>query len=231
MAIIRHSQEIDEKKAKFLAMSQEEFDKYMCEKYPVMFEQRHKSMKESCMYWGFEIGKGWYWILADLCEKLDAIYKKTGVYASFSQVKEKYGVACFYHAIGMKSNIFKRLYRRLRGRDWYGRDEKKFRVWADVIDTLCEEAEALSSYICDTCAKDVENNIRIGTWYYGTCEECLLKWRPHYKEEIDYWNRCNEVKELAVDAIYYADNGGLIAMEALAKQLEEARKNGTNKNN
>lgn len=231
MAIVRYSLYIDEQKKKFLAMSQEEFDNYICKKYPVMFEGRKKSMRESCLFFGFEIGKGWYWILADLCEKLDVIYKKTGIYAPFSQVKEKYGEACFYHGVEMKSNIFQRLYRRLRRRDWYGRDEKKFRAWSEIIDTLCSEAEELSSYICDSCGESIDGPIRIGTWYYGTCEECLVKWRSSYKEEIEYWNKHNEVKEKIVDALYRADNGGLIAIEALAKQLEETRKNGTNQNN
>jgi len=231
MAIIRHSKEIDEKKKFFLAMSPEEFDNYMCKKYPRMFEQRRKNMKETCMCWGFEIGKGWYWILADLCEKLDAIYKKTGIYASFSQVKEKYGEACFYHGVGMKSSIVQRLYRRLRRRDWYGRDEKKFRVWCEIIDTLCSEAEELSSYICDSCAESIDGPIRIGTWYYGTCEECLVKWRSSYKEEVEYWNKHNEIKRKIVDALYCADDAGLTAIENLAKALKETRKNGTNQNN
>lgn len=231
MAIIRYSQEIDEAKKFFLAMSPEKFDNYMCKKYPLMFEGRKKNMTESCMYWGMEIGKGWYWILADLCEKLDTIYKKTGIYASFSQVKEKYGEACFYHGVGTKCNIFQKLYRRLRGKDWCWRDEKKFGVWCEIIDSLCSEAEELSSYICDSCGESIDGPIRIGMWYYGTCEECLIKWRPSYKEEVEYWNRHNEVKEKIVDALYYADAGGLIAIEALAKQLEETRKNGTNQNN
>ena len=37
------------------------------EKYPNLFENRHKSPMESCMSFGVEVGKGWYDIISDLC--------------------------------------------------------------------------------------------------------------------------------------------------------------------
>lgn len=44
----------------------EELDKLLCEKYPKMMVNRNKDMRETCMYWGFECGDGWYNILDQL---------------------------------------------------------------------------------------------------------------------------------------------------------------------
>jgi len=56
-----------------------ELDKKLCEKYPKIFVNRTKSMQESCMYWGFECGDGWYGIIDALCEALTYTYT-TGVH-------------------------------------------------------------------------------------------------------------------------------------------------------
>jgi hypothetical protein len=45
----------------------EELDKKLCEKYPKIFADRHKSMTETAMCWGFECGDGWFTILDVLC--------------------------------------------------------------------------------------------------------------------------------------------------------------------
>lgn len=48
----------------------EELDKALCENYPRMFQNRNKSMQESCMFWGFECGDGWYKIIDALCYQI-----------------------------------------------------------------------------------------------------------------------------------------------------------------
>lgn len=45
----------------------EELDKKLVEKYPKIFVNRYKPMTETCMYWGFECGDGWYNIIDQLC--------------------------------------------------------------------------------------------------------------------------------------------------------------------
>ena len=48
----------------------EELDKKLCEDFPKMFVNRHKSMKETCMCWGFDHGDGWYNIIRALCSNI-----------------------------------------------------------------------------------------------------------------------------------------------------------------
>ena len=45
----------------------EEFDKKLCEKYPLIFRDRHAPMNQTCMCWGICAGDGWYNIIDNLC--------------------------------------------------------------------------------------------------------------------------------------------------------------------
>lgn len=47
-----------------------ELDEQLCKKYPKIFANRHKDMKETAMCWGFECGDGWYQILDALCANI-----------------------------------------------------------------------------------------------------------------------------------------------------------------
>ena len=48
----------------------DELDKRLCEKYPKIFRDRHASMQETCMCWGFAHGDGWYDIVESLCSNI-----------------------------------------------------------------------------------------------------------------------------------------------------------------
>jgi hypothetical protein len=43
-------------------------------KYPLIFRDRTKDKTESCMFWGLEVGDGWYDLLDILCEALTHTY-------------------------------------------------------------------------------------------------------------------------------------------------------------
>jgi hypothetical protein len=53
-----------------------ELDKQLCERYPLVFKDRHASMRETAMCWGFEHGDGWFPILDTLCALLYAPYRE-----------------------------------------------------------------------------------------------------------------------------------------------------------
>ena len=48
----------------------DELDSLLCSKYPKMFVNRHKSMQETCMCWGFSCGDGWFNIIDQLCSNI-----------------------------------------------------------------------------------------------------------------------------------------------------------------
>lgn len=47
-----------------------ELDEKLCEQFPLIFADRHKDPSETCMYWGFECGDGWYNIIYALCRTI-----------------------------------------------------------------------------------------------------------------------------------------------------------------
>lgn len=82
-----------------------DLDAALCKKYPHVFFDRNASMRTTAMCWGFECGDGWYKIIDRAAAKLEALIIdeiakdskawEAGYYRA-SQVKEKYGVLCFY---------------------------------------------------------------------------------------------------------------------------------------
>lgn len=103
-----------------------ELDDLLCQRYPLIFAERHLSMKETCMYWGFTCGDGWFDLIDSLCERLQFWTDHNGApQVVASQVKEKWGELCFYP----------------RG----AASEKQ---WG-----MIEMAEAMSARICEQCGK------------------------------------------------------------------------------
>lgn len=59
----------------------EELDNKLCEKYPLIFKDRHGDPKDTLMCFGFEVGDGWYNIIDILCGLL---------YSEYSQAEARY---------------------------------------------------------------------------------------------------------------------------------------------
>jgi hypothetical protein len=63
---------------------------YLYATYPNLYQNHSKSMRETCMCWGFECSDGWFKIIDELSAKLEPL----GIVAE--QVKEKFGTLRFY---------------------------------------------------------------------------------------------------------------------------------------
>lgn len=75
-----------------------ELEARLYEAFPNLYADKDKSMRETCMCWGFECGDGWFDLLWRLSTKLEALILKEDKPENFraSQVKEKYGTLRFY---------------------------------------------------------------------------------------------------------------------------------------
>ena len=136
----------------------QEFDRLMCTKYPILFEQRSAPMSETCMCWGFEIGPGWFDILNELCEQYQAIMDVTGIKINFQQIKEKYGSARFYISYDCSNHKLA--------------NDEQCSTWGDIIHQLESAAEDKTDHICEECGVYYEKKANEGGWIYGTCEKC-----------------------------------------------------------
>lgn len=131
----------------------------MFSKYPVIFQDRTKPMTQTCMCWGLDIGKGWYGIIDDLCERLEWVRKTTGIKIVADQVKEKYASLRFY-----KHEEFPKKMPR--------RDAA---MWAEIIDNFVNIAEDKSSITCDSCGTNISGAIEDKRWSYAMCEKCKIE--------------------------------------------------------
>ena len=140
-------------------MSEEKNWKTLYDKYPNLFENRHKTPIQSCLSFGIECNLGWYEILASLCWMIkqhedNKVWRKKYLEANdpeklqqepeyfpvkFDQIKEKYGTLRVYFS---------------------GGDE--------YVEGLVSMAEAISGKICEVCGNKGEPNK--GGWISTLCE-------------------------------------------------------------
>lgn len=121
-----------------------ELDEQLCHEFPNLYRERGLPMTDTCMCWGFEFGDGWFQLVYDLSQKLEALILKEpetdrGQY-SCGQAKEKFGGMRFY----MNSAT-------------------------DEMNRIIDDTEVLSTKTCETCGKPGEI-VRTG-WWKTTCGE------------------------------------------------------------
>lgn len=107
----------------------QELDDLLCQRYPDLFRDRHRSMYETAMCWGFCCGDGWFNLINDLCSQITAQVdagKMPPVIVT--EVKEKFGSLRF----------------RIRG----GNTETY---------RLIEQASRLSEETCEVCGQSVQS--------------------------------------------------------------------------
>ena len=146
-------------------MSRDDFDKFMVNKFPEIFRQRHLSCMETCMCWGFEIGEGWHDLIHSTCEKLELIRTTFNVTIEASQIKEKFGTLRFYFDAHANEN-----------EDKSNMDQEKWNLIYDVINDIIDSSERKSGYICEKCGKYGKTEV-INGWYSTYC-------KAHYDETM-----------------------------------------------
>lgn len=128
-----------------------ELDKQLCEKYPLIFADRSKSMQESCMFWGLDVGNGWYNLLDQLCSFLQFHTDKNDYpQVIATQVKEKFGTLSFYNRMEKKEG-----------------SERSY----EMLDGAISFAELISGSICENCGNP--GKISGKGWLKTRCETCL----------------------------------------------------------
>ena len=90
-----------------------ELDEKLCKDFPLLYRQRGFSMNESCMYWGFSHGDGWYDIVREMSSKLEVLIQK------YLDEKKPEDTVCFCgckihehaHALWFKTSRTDEMYR------------------------------------------------------------------------------------------------------------------------
>lgn len=123
------------------------------DEFPDILE-RCDDVTKSCMFWGLDVGDGWYDILHGLCTELRAACSKnSGMTCKAEQVKEKFGGLRFYVRITEPNE----------------EETPSFKIIHQII----EKYEIKSSQTCETCGKPGER--RKGGWIVTLCKDCYDK--------------------------------------------------------
>lgn len=180
-----------------------EFDKYICEKYPLIFRQRGMGMDKSCMHWGLTIGEGWNFIIESACQKINKIYELTGVYTEASQIKEKYGTLRFYNDIKFsesewlkRQGIIVRL-KWLIGMGDVSRMNEDMKLAMLLIEDVISKAESDSEIICEECGNYGRANVC--GWIITLCDLCRSKQLKISEEEVDKWFKDDKIRRIEID--------------------------------
>ncbi|NDD85120.1 hypothetical protein EBZ38_12720 [bacterium] len=140
-------------------MKQELQDR-LFKKYPTLFENKDKSIQESCMAWGIECNDGWYELLSSVCWRISQHEKNIAdririrneagkendqsdldyVPVKFDQIKEKFGGIRIYYTGG-----------------------------DDYVDGIISLADEMSYKICEVCGNAGKPNK--GGWITVLCDE------------------------------------------------------------
>lgn len=134
---------------------QKELEQKLFNKYPDLFENRHKTMQESCMFWGLEFGDGWYDTMNNLCFQIlqheknisnekSSRYNENYEPVRFDQTKQKFGGLRIYYS---------------------GGDE--------YVEGLVAMAESISYCVCEYCGNKGKPNKE--GWITTLCENCKSK--------------------------------------------------------
>lgn len=123
----------------------QEFDERLCQEFPNLYGDRNGDKTQTLMCWGFSHGDGWFNIIYELSQKLEAAILKLPEEERASyravQVKEKFGTLRFY-----MSN------------------------WTDEMVEAIREAEERSVSTCEGCGAPGE--LRKGSWVHTYCDAC-----------------------------------------------------------
>lgn len=167
-----------------------EWDKELVKDCPNLYRQRYGDMRQTAMCWGFDIEPGWRDLVRDLSLKLEKLIVdtipdvdewSTVDYRSLFETVEEMEVSAARWGIrnnptwneetlSYKRNDNKRhLYCASQVKSKYAGLRFYMHASTEEMDKLIEQAETLSSTICETCG--APGTVQRGGWLYVACEE------------------------------------------------------------
>lgn len=168
-----------------------QLEQRLCEKYPDIFANRHKSIQESPMAFGFECGDGWYDIIDTMCElikfhvehqnqqnKRNIEYNE--IFTQGPEALKEYILKTYSSNDRIEKDLARALHDGPRAvpqaitvtadqvKQKYGTLRFYYTGGNDMISGIVSMAEAMSGKVCEECgAPGITKGKR---WVYTTCD-------------------------------------------------------------
>lgn len=164
---------------------QNKLEKYLYKKYPDLFKNQSKSMKETCMCWGCSCGDGWLQILDVLCSNISRHIRiqneQMDLYDESDAKKLANGETIEERPAWAKERITPVHFEQIKEK--FGSLRIYYTGGDDVIRSWIDFAESLSTFICEDCGKfDLTVGMTTKGWLHVICEECASKEKDYKKD-------------------------------------------------
>lgn len=163
-------------------------DRLLVKNFPLLYADRFGDMRETCMYWGFACGDGWFDLIYRVSEKLERIIEGLPFHCRCCGHGE-HDLRCKEIAlIDHDSSVNKKTYGRCRCLNYipakprasqvkekYGELCMYLHGGTDEMYNVAENAERESETICESCGQPgmIREHRR---WLRCCCEQCFADW-------------------------------------------------------
>jgi hypothetical protein len=154
---------------------EERLDKYLYKKYPELFKNESKSMKETCMCWGCTCGDGWIYLLDNLCAAITAHIKyqhsQVDYYDDYEKTFQSEGASKPYRPDYAYTKIEQVHFEQVK--EYFGSLRVYYTGGDETVMNMVDFAERLSESICEECGKfDYSVGRTQKGWIRSLCREC-----------------------------------------------------------
>lgn len=132
--------------------------------YPSLFENKDKSIKESCMAWGIDCDIGWYNILSNLCWMIAQHEQNIEIRKKYLEKNDPEKLKSLPEYFPVKFDQIKQKFGGLR---------VYFSGGDQFVEGLVAMAESISYSICESCGDKGKPNKE--GWISTLCESCKIK--------------------------------------------------------
>ena len=163
------------------------YQKYLFMKYPILYRGHTKSIRESCMAWGFDVGSGWFPLINHLSWQLSADW--LSAQKAYNEIKDRLGENLYpdinpdakWNKVITEELLDKR-FRELSiaeaGVPEAAQVKEKFGTLRFYVHGATDEqyamirfAENLSSTICEVCGS-MKGRLNNNGWIRCRCKNC-----------------------------------------------------------
>lgn len=147
-----------------------DLDVLLCEKYPLIFKDRHAPPPQSSMFWGFSCADGWFDLIDALCGAIQIYINNTKANIEYWNKKKEKGevVPNWVSELTEVPQVVA-----VQVKEKFGTLRFYYNGGDDIVDGMVRMAESMSKRVCEECGSP--GTIRGGSWIRTLCDEHAQK--------------------------------------------------------